>query len=243
MISAFILWSHVWLLTSVSRIWNLGVIAMPLWSFPFILCVAVFLSATWLQEKKLFSNVHHLKILADVLWWAAIALKSLKYLGSVHELIWASISTLFIANIRMHPQRLSECKAFGITLKFSRHSPKYNDKIKSDSVDRVEPLLYPNFYFDVWSSIFVTLFVKKYIVYTIADVPYFYLFGSIHPSTCLHLPRSSPHYYWLCPWAVNIANPFTFLSPVPPHLLPLTCIHTSGSVLSLSLFGSLDSTY
>ena len=61
------------------------------------------------------------------------------------------------------------------------------------------------------------------------------------------LLRPSPH-CGLCPWVIlmtSLANPFTFFHPGPSSLLPsnscqfVPCIHTSVSILFISLFCSL----
>ena len=74
---------------------------------------------------------------------------------------------------------------------------------------------------------------------------------SLPPSTQTLPPWPSPHYY-LCPWVMHIcslANLFIIFYPVSLTYLPLEvcqsvpCIHASVSILFISLFCSLDSTY
>ena len=89
--------------------------------------------------------------------------------------------------------------------------------------------------------VFLKTFLK--IVYSITE-SHFPPFTPLHPA--------HPQFRSQSPWALRVCsltNPFTFFQSVPTPLLPsdscqsIPCIHASVSILFVSLFCSLDSTY
>ena len=93
-------------------------------------------------------------------------------------------------------------------------------------------------------------FLIIFYCYSLIVVPIFPpLPSSGHPIThfCSQFPHCCP-----CPWAIHtccLTSPFPFFAPLSPSLLhsghcqSVPCFHVCGSILFVSLFCSLDSSY
>ena len=94
------------------------------------------------------------------------------------------------------------------------------------------------------------VFLKIFYCCSLIVVPIFPpLPSSGHPIThfCSQFPHCCP-----CPWAIHtccLTSPFPFFAPLSPSLLhsghcqSVPCFHVCGSILFVSLFCSLDSSY
>ena len=99
-----------------------------------------------------------------------------------------------------------------------------------------------------WWMFTLHFFFKKYfIVYIVTVVPIFLFAPSTQPASHYH---SQSSHRCPCSWVLYMwSNPFTFFPSVPTSLLPsysyqsVPCFCASGSILLISLFCSLSSSY